>query len=323
MTLPVRSLIRPGPARYIAGRTGQAVLSIIGVSVIVFFVLRLSGDPTRLLVPQNASADDIARLRHQLGLDQPVWVQFGRFLSGLAHGDLGYSYVQHRPALDLILERLPYTVDLALAALLLSLVLGVPIGMLSALYRGRAPERLLMPLVLVGQSMPAFWTGILLILFFSVDLHLLPSTGFQGPQSIIMPAFTLASLSLATLARITRSSFLEQLDEDYVRTARAKGAGTARLLVRHVLRNASIPIVTLAGLETAALLGGAVITETIFAWPGLGQLTVQSIEARDFPVVQAVVLFVATVYILVNLGVDLLYGLIDPRAGLVGEGART
>ncbi|HEX6443968.1 MAG TPA: ABC transporter permease [Streptosporangiales bacterium] len=306
-----------GPVRYVAGRIGQAVLSIAGVSVIVFVVLRLSGDPSRLLVPQNASAADVARIRHQLGLDQPIWVQFGHYVAELLHGDLGYSYVQHRPALDLILERLPFTIDLAIAALVLSLLVGVPAGMVSALYRNRLPERLLMPMVLVGQSMPAFWTGILLILLLSVRLRLLPSTGFEGVPSLIMPAVTLASLSMATLARITRSSFLEQLDQDYVRTARAKGAGTLRLLGRHLLRNASIPIVTLAGLELASLLGGAVITETIFAWPGIGQLTVQSIEARDFPVVQAIVLFVATVYIAVNLLVDLLYGLIDPRASLM------
>ncbi|MGH3095333.1 MAG: ABC transporter permease [Streptosporangiales bacterium] len=306
-----------GPVRYVAGRIGQAMLSIAGVSVIVFVVLRLSGDPSRLLVPQNASPADVARIRHQLGLDQPIWVQFGHYVAGLLHGDLGYSYVQHRPALDLIIERLPFTIDLAIAALVLSLLVGVPTGMVSALYRNRLPERVLMPMVLVGQSMPAFWTGILLILLLSVRLGLLPSTGFEGLQSLIMPAITLASLSMATLARITRSSFLEQLDQDYVRTARAKGAGTLRLLNRHLLRNASIPIVTLAGLELASLLGGAVITETIFAWPGIGQLTVQSIQARDFPVVQAIVLFVATVYIAVNLLVDLLYGLIDPRASLM------
>lgn len=313
----VGRFVSSGPLRYVAGRAGQALLSIAGVSVIVFVTLRLSGDPSRLLVPDNATAEDVARVRHELGLDEPIWVQFGRYLAGLVQGDLGYSYVQHRPAFDLIMERLPFTIDLAIAALLLSLVVGIPTGMISALYRNRLPERLLMPMVLVGQSMPAFWTGILLILLLSVRFQLLPSTGVEGVQSLIMPAITLASLSMATMARITRSSFLEQLDQDYVRTARAKGVGTGRLLGRHLLRNASIPIVTLAGLELASLLGGAVITETIFAWPGIGQLTVQSIEARDFPVVQAIVLFVAIVYIVVNLLIDLLYGLIDPRASLV------
>lgn len=316
MSAPGRNLLA-GPVRYVAGRVGQAALSIVGVSVIVFVILRLSGDPSRLLVPDNATAEDVARIRHELGLDQPIWVQFWQYVVGIAHGDFGYSYVQHRPALDLIMERLPFTIDLAIAALLLSLLVGIPTGMISALYRNRLPERLLMPMVLVGQSMPAFWTGILLILLLSVRLRLLPSTGFEGLQSLVMPSITLASLSMATMARITRSSFLEQLDQDYVRTARAKGVGTVRLLSRHLLRNASIPIVTLAGLELASLLGGAVITETIFAWPGIGQLTVQSIEARDFPVVQAIVLLVAIVYILVNLLVDLLYGLIDPRASLV------
>lgn len=314
--LRLRQVAASGTTRYVAGRVGQAALQLFGVITIVFVVLRLSGDPARLLVPQQATAEDIARIRTELGLDAPIWEQYLDYLSGLLTFDFGFSYVQGRSALELIGDRLPYTINLAVAALVLSMLVGIPVGMASAFYRRRLLGRALMPLVLIGQSMPAFWLGILLILVFSVQLRWLPSTGFSGPMSLILPAVTLASLSMATLARISRSSFLEQLSSDYVRTARSRGAGTLRVLFGHVLRNASIPVVTLLGLEVAALLGGAVITETIFAWPGLGQLTVQSIQARDFPVVQAIVIFVAVVYITVNLVTDMLYAVIDPRVRL-------
>src|SRR5579859_2152609 len=248
---------------YFAGRLVQAILSVLGVSTVVFVVLHLSSDPALLLAPQNASPDDVIRLRHSLGLDQPLLNQYVSFLTGLLHGDLGFSYVQSQSAAGLVLERLPATIELTSAALLIAVGLGVPIGVLTATRRGTWVERLLMPLVLVGQSMPAFWTGILLILLFSVRLHLLPSSGRGGLESLVLPAVTLGSLSLATFARITRSSFLEQLQKDYVRTAVSKGASPLRVMAFHVLRNAAIPVVTIAGLELANLLGGAVITETI------------------------------------------------------------
>ncbi len=302
-----------GTVRYVAGRLGQALLQLVGVVTIVFVVLRLTGDPAQLLVPQQATAADIARVRHQLGLDQPLWTQYLHYLAGICRFDFGYSYVQNRPALSLIMERLPYTVDLALAALVISVIVGIPIGMVSAVQRRRLLGRAAMPFVLVAQSMPAFWLGLLLILVFGVWLRVLPTSGAEGLQSLVLPAVTLASLSFATVARITRSSFLEQVGAEYVKTARSHGAGMGRVLFGHVLRNASIPIVTLIGLEIASLLGGAVITETIFAWPGIGQLTVQSIDARDFPVVQAIVLFVALVYIAANFATDMLYSVIDPR----------
>jgi peptide/nickel transport system permease protein len=303
---------------YLAGRLVQAGISVVGISTIVFFVLHLSSDPVLLVAPQNASPEDITRIRHSLGLDQSLPVQYLSFMGGLLKGDLGFSYVQGQSATDLVLQRLPATVELTLAALVIAVGIGVPIGMLTAIRRGTWVEAVLMPVVLVGQSMPAFWTGILLILFFSVRLKLLPSSGQGGLESLVLPAVTLGSLSLATFARITRSSFLEQLQKEYVRTALSKGAGPFRVMVFHVLRNASIPIVTIAGLELANLLGGAVITESIFAWPGIGQLTVQSIAARDFPIVQAVVLLGSVIYIFTNLGTDLLYGVIDPRVRLSG-----
>lgn len=314
------TFLRSGTFRYVASRLGQALLQLFGVVTIVFVILRLTGDPAQLLVPQTATAEDIARVREQLGLDLPIWQQYVDYLSGLVQFDLGYSYVQSRPAMTLIMERLPYTIDLAVAALVISIALGIPLGMISAVYRNRIAGRLAMPVLLLGQAMPSFWLGLLLILVFGVWWQVLPTSGVSGVASLILPAITLASLSLATIARITRSSFLEQISMEYVKTARSHGAGTARVLFGHVLRNASIPIVTLVGLEIASLLGGAVITETIFAWPGLGQLTIQSIQARDFPVVQAIVIFVAVVYIAANLITDMIYSVIDPRVRmLTGE----
>lgn len=299
--------------RFIAGRLLQATLTLFGVLTLVFFAVRASGTPARLLVPQNAGAAAIAREARQLGLDQPLWNQYVHFLSQAVHGNLGFSYVQGQPALSIVLSRFPNTVELAVAALLLAIVVGLPIGVLTAVYRDTWIERLLMPIVLAGQSMPAFWSGILLILIFSVDLHVLPSSGKGGWTTFILPTVVLASLTLATIARITRGAFLEHLEREYVRTARAKGATELRVLSRHVMRNAMLPILTIVGLEAGNLLGGAVVVETVFAWPGMGQLTVQSVQSRDFPVVEAVVLFAAAVYIVANLAVDLLYGVIDPR----------
>ena len=299
--------------RFLASRLIQAALTLFGVLTLVFFGVRASGSPVRLLVPQNASAADIARLTRQLGLDRPLWHQYLSFVGNALRGNLGYSYVQGQAALSIVLNRFPNTVELAVAALVLAVVVGVPVGILSAIYRGKWVERALMPAVLVGQSMPAFWSGILLILIFSVHFHLLPSSGKGGLNTFILPTVVLASLTMATIARITRGSFLEHLEREYVRTARAKGASELRVNLRHILRNATLPVLTIVGLEAGNLLGGAVVVETIFAWPGMGQLTVQSVQARDFPVVEAVVLFAAAVYILTNLAVDLLYGVVDPR----------
>ncbi|WHX50187.1 ABC transporter permease [Paenibacillus woosongensis] len=304
---------------YVGRRIVQALVSIFGVATIIFFILRLTGDPVLLMVPQNATAEDIAVLRHALGLDQPVGLQYLQFLKQIFTADLGYSYIQNMPVLDIVMERIPYTIDLAISALILTVIIGVPLGMITAIYKGTWIEKICMPFILVGQSMPAFWTGILLIMLFAVQLKWLPSSGAENLQSLILPAMTLASLSIATVARMTRSSMLEQLGQDYVRTARSKGVGIPRMLYRHLLRNASIPIITVIGLECANLLGGSVITETIFAWPGLGQLTIQAIAARDFPLVQAVVVLGAAVYIFINLITDLIYGWIDPRIKLGRE----
>jgi peptide/nickel transport system permease protein len=308
--------------RYLGARVGQAFIALFGVTTAVFFALRLSGNPALLLAPQNATQQEINQISQQLGLNVPVWRQYLNYLGNLLHGNLGYSYVQHEPALTLLTQRLPYTINLTLAALAITIVFGVGAGMIMALTRGGWGERILMPLVLAGQAMPAFWTGILLILVFSVTFHWLPSSGDNTGTSLILPAITLASLSAATVARITRGAVLEQLSRDYVRTARSKGAGTWRLIWRHLLRNVSVPVLTVLALETANLLGGAVVTEEIFAWPGIGQLTIQSVNDRDFPVVQAIVIFAATIYIVINLVTDIVYGFIDPRIAVAPKEAR-
>lgn len=311
-------------ARHLGTRAGQAIIALLGVTTAVFFALRLSGDPARLLAPQNATQQEIAQIRAQLGLNVPVWRQYLSYLGGLLHGNLGYSYVQHEPALTLLLQRLPYTVNLALTALAITIVLGAGAGMIMALTRGGWGERILMPVVVAGQAMPAFWTGILLILLFSVTFRLLPSSGDSTPAALILPAVTLASLSAATVARVTRGAVLEQLSRDYIRTARSKGAGTWRLIWRHLLRNVAVPVLTVLALEIANLLGGAVVTEMIFAWPGIGQLTIQSVNGRDFPVVQAIVILAAAIYIVINLITEVVYAFIDPRIAVAaGEPGRS
>jgi peptide/nickel transport system permease protein len=300
-------------ARFLVVRALQAVVSILGVSTIIFVVMHLSGDPTLLLVPEGASREDVALLRHQLGFDRPLAVQYADYLAGLARGDLGTSLVQRLPVASIVAARLPYTVLLAGGALVVALGIGLPIGVITGIWRGTRVEALLMPVVLVGQSMPTFWSGILLILLCAVTWNVLPASGADSWSSLVMPSITLGALSMATFARITRTGVVEELGKDYVRASRAKGLATAPIVLRHVLRNASIPVITVAALETANLLAGAVIVETVFAWPGLGQLAVQSIAGRDFLVVQALVLLASFTCVALNLLADVLYGAVDPR----------
>jgi len=306
-------------ARFLIARLGQAALVVWGVATIVFFIARLSGDPVALMVPQGTPAEIIAGMRHTLGFDRPLPEQYARFLAGLARGDLGMSYVQDAPALPLVLQRLPYTVELAAAAFGLALAAGLPLGLAAGVRRGGAFDRIAVPLILVGQAMPSFWTGLLLILLVSVHWHLVPSSGAGSVSTLILPAVTLAWLSLATVARMSRSAVLEELGRDYIRTAYAKGASRSRVITAHVLRNAAIPILTVAALDVANLLGGAVITESIFAWPGIGRLALEAIQARDYTVVQAVVIVGTSVYALTNLFTDALYAVLDPRIGLFTE----
>ena len=306
---------------FIAKRLLQAFAALFGVVTLVFFLQRLTGDPVLLLVPPDASKADIDIMRAALGFDQPLYLQYLRFLTGLLRFDLGQSYVQHLPVLDIIGRRVPYTLSLASGALVVALGLGVPIGVLIAVRRHSWESRWLMSFVLIGQSMPTFWTSILLIMLFGVVLRWLPTSGASGMVSLLMPAFALGFLSMATFARVARTAVLDELEKDYVRTGHAKGLSMARIVIRHLLRNAAVPLVTISALEIANLLTGAIIIETVFAWPGLGQLTIQAISARDFPIVQGVVLIGAAAAILLNLLADVLYSVIDPRIRLSGRQA--
>lgn len=303
---------------FLLRRSGQVLVTLFGVITLIFFLQRLTGDPTYLLVPETATQADIDAMRQTLGFDRPLVVQYLSFLRQIVGFDLGQSVVQNVPVTTIIASRLPYTLQLAAGALLVACGLGIPVGILLALYRQTVPARLLAGLVFAAQSMPTFWSGILLIMLFAVTLGWLPPSSIGGIENLIMPSVALGLLSMATFARITRTAILDELSREYVRSARARGAGTARLLVRHLARNASIPVITVAAIEISNLLAGAVIVETVFAWPGLGQVTVQSILARDFMVVQGVVLLGAFVTIALNLLADVLYSAVDPRIRLDG-----
>jgi peptide/nickel transport system permease protein len=303
---------------FLLRRLGQVLVTLFGVITLIFFVQRLTGDPTFLLVPETATQADIEALRQTLGLDRPLFVQYLSFLQQIASFDLGQSVVQNVPVSTIIASRLPYTLQLAAGALTVACGLGIPVGIVLALYRQSAAARILAGLVFAAQSMPTFWSGIMLIMLFAVTLGWLPPSSVGGFENLIMPSVALGLLSMATFARITRTAILDELTRDYVRSARARGASTGRLLVRHLARNAAIPVITVAAIEISNLLAGAVIVETVFAWPGLGQVTVQSILSRDFMVVQGVVLMGAFVTIALNLLADILYSAVDPRIRLDG-----
>ena len=303
---------------FLLRRLGQVLVTLFGVITLIFFVQRLTGDPTFLLVPETATQADIDALRHTLGLDRPLFVQYLSFLQQIAGFDLGQSVVQNVPVSTIIASRLPYTLQLAAGALTVACGLGIPVGIVLALYRQTAAARMLAGLVFAAQSMPTFWSGIMMIMLFAVTLGWLPPSSVGGFENLIMPSVALGLLSMATFARITRTAILDELTRDYVRSARARGATMGRLLTRHLARNASIPVITVAAIEISNLLAGAVIVETVFAWPGLGQVTVQSILARDFMVVQGVVLMGAFVTIALNLLADILYSAVDPRIRLDG-----
>jgi peptide/nickel transport system permease protein len=298
---------------YLLSRLGQTVLVVFLSLTAVFFLVRLGGDPVLLFLPMDIQAKDLNEFRQRLGFNDPLAVQYGRFITRAVHGDFGESLRYRRDALGLVLERLPATLSLAGSALALTFCVAVPVGVLSAVRRGSLVDFLGMGGAVLGQAVPGFWLGLMMIYFFSVRLGWLPTGGMGGPLHFVMPCVVLASFYAARLARITRSSVLDTLNEEYVLTARAKGLGEPVVIGKHTLKNSAIPIVTLAGLDTGQLLGGAVITETIFAWPGLGRLTVQALLNRDFPVVLAAVFVFSVTYTLMNLLVDVLYGWLDPR----------
>ena len=298
---------------YIGRRLAQTALILVGITLVVFWVIRLSGDPVLLMLPADASQQDIQRLRELLGFDQPVPIQLWRFMERVATGDFGTSLRFQEPALALVLDRLPSTVLLALTALSVATVIALPLGVLSAVRRNSVWDHGAMAVALLGQSMPIFWTGIMLITIFAVALDLFPSSGSGTIRHLVLPAAALGFFSTGRMARLVRGGMIEVLGQDYVRTARAKGLTERRVLYGHALRNCLLPVITLLGLELGSTLGGAVVTEMVFAWPGVGRLIVSAIFARDYPLVQAAVFVVAAMFVVVNLVVDLLYAVIDPR----------
>ncbi len=290
------------------------VPTLLGVTLATFLMLHLTpGDPVTIMLGEFASASDVARLRAELGLDRPILVQYLKFLGRAVRGDLGSSIRSRRPVQEEIAERLPPTMLLALAAQVLAVCAGIAAGVTAAAARRPSVDSAIVAVTLVGLSMPTFWSGLLLILLFSLTLGWLPITASGGLRALILPAVTLAAPAAAVLARVTRASVLEVLRQDYVRTARAKGVSERLVVYRHALRNALIPVLTVAALQFAGLVAGAVIVESVFSRPGLGRLAVTAILSRDFPLAQGIVLVVASMYVFLNVGVDLVYGVLDPR----------
>ncbi len=302
---------------FIVHRLAGSLLVIFGVVTIVFLLIHMiPGDPVEIMLGESASTADREALRVALGLDQPLLVQFRDYLSGLLHLDMGTSIHYRRPVSELLLERLPATGLLAATTLIITLVLALPLGIIAAVRRNTLWDTGAMSFSMLGVSIPNFWLGPVLILVFSLWLGWFPVSGRSGFGSVILPAITLATGLIAVLSRMVRSSMLEVLGEDYMRTAKAKGMSPQRVILHHGLRNALLPVITLLGLQLGALLAGAVITETVFSWPGVGLLTIESIQSRDYPVVQACVLLISVTYVFVNLLTDLAYGWIDPRIRL-------
>lgn len=305
--------------RYIIRRLLQSVVVVLGVSLLVFVILYQTGDPVILMASPDATQEQIDQLRENLGFNRPWYIQYLDFIKDAAQGDFGTSLRQGQPVFDLIIERLPATLRLAVSAFALSVILSIPVGILSATKRNSIWDNMAMGFALLGQSLPVFFLGVMLIYIFAGRLGWLPSFG-QGDgslgstlQHLVLPAVTLGTFSLARNARLVRSTLLEVLGLDYIKTARAKGLSEGIVVYRHALKNALIPVVTIFGLEFGTLLGGAIITETVFAWPGVGRMIILAIQQRDFPLVVGSVMILAMMFVVLNLIVDILYGVIDPR----------
>ena len=302
-----------GVLRFLAPRLLRALIAVWLVSTVVFGVMRLSGDPVPLLLPPDAPRSEIFRVRRELGLDRPLPVQYGVFLANALRGDFGRSIHYREPAFAVVRGYLRATAELGLTAFLLAAIVAVPVGLLSAVKRNSPIDHVAMAVALVGQAAPTFFLGILFILLLSLKADLFPTGGRGDWTHLALPALTLGAFAMASIARVTRSAVLEVLRADYIRTARAKGVAEWLVVVKHTLKNAALPIVTITGLQFGTLLGGAVVTETVFAWPGIGRLAIQSIYNRDYPVVQCAVFLSAIVFIVINFVIDLLYGVLDPR----------
>jgi peptide/nickel transport system permease protein len=304
--------------RYLAHQCIQLLVVCLGISVITFLLLHLKGDPVVLLLPLDAGKEEMERIRHLMGFDQPLYVQYLRFLMGAVRGDFGDSLYMRKSAFALVMERMPATLLLTFAGLIVSLVIAIPLGIVSAMKRYSVVDNLCTMFAVGGQAMPIFWLGIMLIIVFSVKFHWLPASGFGTWTHLVLPATTLGFFLAPLTMRLVRSGMLEVLSQDYVRTARAKGVSEHDVLLKHAFRNVAIPVVTIIGLQFGQLLGGAIVTETVYAWPGVATFTVTAIRNSDFPVVQASVFLLALCIVVVNLIVDLLVGMIDPRIRLKG-----
>jgi peptide/nickel transport system permease protein len=302
--------------QYIVRRLGYSLLSLLLLSLTIFFFIRVTGDPTTLLTEPGASEEDLAAIRHKFGLDRPIWVQYGLFMANLLHGDLGQSFYYQTPVLDLYLDRLPNSLLLAAVAMSFSLLLGIPTGILAAVRVGRFWDSVGKLFALLGLSLPSFLVGLLLILLFSVYLQWLPSSGIGGLSHLLMPAFALGWYFAAAHMRLTRSSMLEVMGSEYVKLARLKGLPELRVISKHAFKNALIPVLTLAGINLINMINVAVVVETVFAWPGIGRLLYEGISFRDFPVVQGVIIVGGCMIVATNLLVDIIYAVIDPRIRL-------
>lgn len=299
--------------RFFLRRAGHGLVSILGASLVIFIISRLSGDPTVLLLPQDAPPEALAATRAALGLDRPLWMQYPIFLMNAVQGDFGASYRWQQPALTLVLDRLPATIELAVAGLLFSVALAVPLGVLSAVHRGGWIDRIGRTIAVLGQAMPNFWVGLLLILVFAVWLGWLPAFGRGGLANLVLPAVALGWYPVAAQTRIIRSGMLDVLESEHIRLSRALGTPERLLVWKYAFRNAAVPLLTMLGVYFASMLGGAFIVEVIFAWPGIGRTVVEAVFSRDFPVVQAGVLVSSVLFVASSLLVDLSYGLVDPR----------
>jgi ABC-type dipeptide/oligopeptide/nickel transport system permease component len=294
-------------------RLGQTMMTLLGMAIVVFFIVRLVGDPAAAMMPRTASREELDALRHSLGYDRPLSVQFLDYMSHAVTGDLGKSLYFGDTVISLILDRLPATLELALAGLSLAVVLGVPLGMIAAHKPGSIVDAAARLVGLIGQAAPGYWVALILIIIFAVQLHLVPAVGRGGLRSIILPAITVSLSTLGYLTRLTRANMLEVLHQDYIRTARSKGLGEGPVYLRHALKNVAIPLATLVGVQFGYLVGGSVFIETVFAWPGIGRLAYQAISVRDFPLVQGVAIFAGFFVSITNLIMDLLYAIINPQ----------
>ncbi|MCS3433536.1 ABC transporter permease [Klebsiella sp. BIGb0407] len=302
--------------RYILQRLGQSVLVMFGVSLLIFYSLHLTGDPAAVMMPPGSSQQEIDNFRHSMGFDRSLPWQYWHYLTDVLQGNLGESLRYSQPVTELIGQRVPATLLLACTALIWSTIVGLLLGIVSALYQNTPWDLVARLLAFSGQAVPVFWLGLLLIIVFSLNLRWLPSSGYGSASQLVMPAISLGAYYMSAIARLIRASLIDVLQQDYIRTARAKGLSQWRIIVRHGLRNALIPVITVQGMYFASLLGGALVTEIIFAWPGIGRLAVQAIQNRDFPLVQAIVLLAAAVFVGINLIIDLLYVVLNPRIRL-------